>query len=180
MTISIALAAAVLTLADPSGTARAVPADSCAKPQVQLRLLAGRQPPSLAAAERLFAFRPRTIGGRPFRIYVTREARLVHRSLRLVYRSAAGHRYALSQSLAWESAERFDAFVRDVAERDPCGSRASIVRLADGSSALLIEAEDRRVLDFRSGNVAFQLVGPPEAFSRARVFALANSLVRGP
>jgi hypothetical protein len=134
--------------------------------------------PSLAAARRLILFEPRTPSGRPFRIYVSPESRPVHRRLTLVYRSAAGHRYALSQSVAGESRTGFDAFARDIALRDPCGSQASTVRLADANIALLIEAGDRRVVNFRIGKLALQLLGPPQSFSRARALALANALLR--
>ncbi len=126
----------------------------------------------------LLAFRPLTLEGRPFRIYVTREARPIHRRLVLVYRSAAGRRYALSQGVSWESRSAFAAFARDVANRDPCGSRAATLRLADGNIALLIEAQDRRVLNFKIGNVSIQLLGESMSFSRVRAIALAHMLAK--
>ena len=174
--LGVALAAAIVA---GSGTAGAVPSESCGTPgREELRLAGGRQLPSLAAARRLIVFEPRTPSGRPFRIYVSPESRPVHRRLTLVYRSATGHRYALSQGVAGESQARFGAFARDVARRDPCGSQGSIVRLADGNIALLIEARDRRVLDFRAGKLELQLLGAPGTFSRARALALANVLLR--
>jgi hypothetical protein len=168
----------MLTLTNTAVPAKAAPSDSCDTREGPLRLGSGRQLPSLAAATRLIAFRPRTIAGHPFRVYVTREARPAQRGLTLVYRSAGGHRIALSQSAASESRAVFDAFVRDVAERDPCGSRASTVRLTDGQIALLIEADDRRVLNFRSGNVALLLLGAPGDLSRDRAIALANLILK--
>lgn len=175
---AIVLATATVAAGASSLPAVAAPTNTCRKPgSEELRFAVGRQLASLSAAERLIAFKPPAPSGRPFRFYVTLEQRPVHRRLTLVYRSATGHRYALSQSLAGDGRARFDALAREIADRDPCGSRASTFRLADGNIALLIEAQDRRVLNFRAGKLAMQLIGPPETFSRARAVALANDLL---
>lgn len=163
-------------------TAAGASNDSCSARDRPLRLAppTSRQMPSLAAARQLVAFDPLVPAGRPFRIHVSRESRSPQRSLSLTYRAADGRRYALSQGRAWDTREQYDSFIRDMARRDPCGVDASAHRLNDGSLALLIEASNRRVLNFRVGNVNLLLLGSPSSLSRAKAFSLANRLRASP
>ncbi len=138
-----------------------------------------RQLHSVGAARALLPFRPvvpRTLG-RPFRTYV-RAGERRFRALGLVYRETDDDWFQLTQSLAGAPRSTYEALARDLARRDPCGSDARLVRLADGSLAVVIAERDRLVIDFRRGRLSLMILGPRRSLSRAEALRIANEVAR--
>lgn len=139
-------------------------------PALQLR--------NLSEARTRIAFRPRLPAGRPFRVYVSREPEARLRRLGLAYRSGPSRWFQVTQGRLFVPIARFEQSLRELAARDLCGARSSTFRLRDGTLALLTEATDRRLVVFRHQGLELLLLSSPEAYSAARLRALANALSR--
>lgn len=98
-----------------------------------------------------------------------------HRRLGLSYRRTADKWFLVSQAPATSSRARFEATIRDMSARDECGD-ATVVRLQNGSLALLVEARDRRVLRLRTAGLDTLLLASPTSATATRLVAVANAL----
>ena len=127
-------------------------------------------------ARRRIAFAPLLPAGKPFRVYVSREGEVRLRRLGLAYRSSPSRWFHLTQGRLLVPVARFEQSLRELAARDACGARSSILLLRNGTLALLTEAADRRLIVFRHDELELMLITSPQAGSAARLRALANSL----
>jgi len=98
-----------------------------------------------------------------------------HRRLGLSYRRASDKWFLITQAPASSSRARFEAIIRDMSARDECGD-ATLMRLQNGSLALLIEARDRRVLMLRTAGLDILLLSSPTSATASRLVAVANTL----
>lgn len=137
--------------------------------------------PSEAAAAELLPFSPIVPEGisPPPIIVVTDPAGTPEsdRVMALIYTHLGHGRFWIIESVSQATEAKFQSIVDNCADpTSGCASKASLVEIRDGITALLLEGPVTTALQWQDEGVTFDILGPFETFTAEEAMSLANEV----
>ncbi len=137
--------------------------------------------PSEAAAAELLPFSPIVPEGisPPPLIVVTDPAGTPEsdRVMALIYTHIEHGRFWIIEGVSQATEAKFQSIVDNCADpTSGCASKASLVEIRDGITALLLEGPVTTALQWQDEGVTFDILGPFETFTAEEALSLANEL----